>query len=54
MTGRLQVKPLTDHLTGLQRKIDRLDESDITKSITDCIQFILIETAWIDSEVEQL
>lgn len=46
-------KTLKAGLVGLQRRIDRLDETKITKELTDCFAFILIETARIDSEVEK-
>lgn len=47
----LLTKPLRDGLVGLQRRIDRLDDTKIIQSITDCIQFVLIETPRINSEV---
>jgi len=50
---RLLTKPLRDGLVGLQSKIDRFDDTKITQEITDCISFVLIETARFDSEVDQ-
>jgi len=52
MKSTLLTAPLTDELTGLQNKVDRFDETDITKGITGCIQFILIETLRLDCEVK--
>ena len=50
MKSRLRVKPLTDHLTGLQRKIDRIGHTSTTKMLTACIRTILALTTRIDSE----
>ena len=51
MKSRLRVKPLTDHLNGLQRKIDRIGYTSSTQKIADCIRTILSETSRLDSEV---
>lgn len=48
----LQTKPLRDNLVGLQRKVERLDETRITQSLIECIEHILIETSRIDGEVQ--
>ncbi|MBV5341835.1 MAG: hypothetical protein J0665_20150 [Deltaproteobacteria bacterium] len=53
MRPLLLTPPLKGELTGLQSKIDRFDETDITKELADCIQFILIETSRLDCEVRR-
>ncbi len=50
MSNRLLTKPLHDNLIGLQRKIDRLEDTRITQAISDCIQFVLIEAERLDVE----
>lgn len=48
----LLTKPLRDALVGVQRKLDRYDDT-IAKNATACISYFLIELAQIDSEVNR-
>jgi len=47
---QLFTKPLRDNLTGLLRKLDRMEETRINQALIDCTLFLMIEL----SRVEQI
>ena len=54
MRKPLLVKPLQDHLSGLLRKLERLDDARIVQAMIDCVLFIMIEGERIDQTGGQL
>lgn len=53
MSDHLLTKPLRDALIGVQRKIDKLDDTKINQALTDCIQFFITEISRLDGEVNR-
>ena len=45
---RLLTTPLEDELTRLLRKTDRLGDCRVKQQVTDCVNFLLIETSRFD------
>lgn len=39
---------MSDHLTGLLKKVDRLDDVKINQAIIDCAMLLLIELSRLD------